>query len=74
MKKTIEIEVDIPDCISQTFINYLAMLDERSMTHIISFVGGVLFASGKITAQEAMKFEKLCAEKGPGVSPVLKTP
>ena len=63
MKQRIEIEVDVPDCISPAFITYLAMLDERSMAHVISFVGGVLFASGKITEQEAMKFEKICAKK-----------
>ena len=62
MKKKIEIEVDIPENINPEFLKYMARLDNESMSHIIGFVGGVLYSSGKISEKELMDYTEKFAK------------
>ena len=49
MKKTIQIEIDVPEYIDDSFIEMLSMLDSRQLNLVKGTVVGMLLANGKIS-------------------------
>ena len=55
MKKTIQIEIDVPEYIDDSFIEMLSMLDSRQLNLIKGTVVGMLLADGKISNNDVDK-------------------
>lgn len=55
MKKTIQIEIDVPEYIDDSFIEMLSMLDSRQLNLIKGTVVGMLLADGKISNNDIDK-------------------
>lgn len=55
MKKTIQIEIDVPEYIDDSFIEMLSMLDSRQLNLIKGTVVGMLLADGKIPSNDIDK-------------------
>lgn len=55
MKKKIEIELDIPECLNPVFLHYLTMVDDDFLLgQITGLVTGYLYNKGEITIEEAL--------------------
>lgn len=52
MRKKIEVEIELPDCISPDFIEIISRADHEEQAIIKSFILGVLYKCGKVTDQE----------------------
>lgn len=55
MKKTIQIEIDVPEYIDDSFIEMLSMLDSMQLNFIKGTVAGMLIAAGKIPSSDIDK-------------------
>lgn len=55
MKKTIQIEIDVPEYIDDSFVEMLSVLDSRQLNLIKGTVVGMLLADGKISSNDIDK-------------------
>lgn len=56
MKRKVEIEIELPECIEPDFLNYLSLLNKEDYIFIKGHVMGSLYKSGKITLEELLTF------------------
>jgi hypothetical protein len=55
MKRKIQIEIDVPEYIDDSFIEMLSMLDSRQLNLIKGTVIGMLLADGKLSDNDIDK-------------------
>lgn len=55
MKRKIQIEIDVPEYIDDSFIEMLSMLNSRQLNLIKGTVVGMLLADGKISSNDIDK-------------------
>ena len=46
MNKRIELDIELPEFLDNEFLTLLSMLSNEEITHLKSFIKGVLFGSG----------------------------
>ena len=52
MRKTIELDVDVPDFLDDEFVTLLSMLTEEELSNLKLFIKGILFACGRYTLEQ----------------------
>nr|WP_305142543.1 hypothetical protein [uncultured Acetatifactor sp.] len=52
MNKRIELDIELPEFLDNEFLTLLSMLSNEEITHLKSFIKGVLFGSGRYTFEQ----------------------
>ena len=52
MKKTVQIDIEVPDFLDEEFVTLLSMLTSEELASLKPFLKGILFGSGRYTLEE----------------------
>lgn len=58
MKKTIKIDVDIPDFLDDELVTLLSMLKQEELAALKPLLKGILFGSGRYSMEEISALEE----------------
>lgn len=57
MKKTIKIDMEVPDFLDEELVTLLSMLTHEELSQLKPFLTGMLLACGRYTSEEILALE-----------------